>query len=224
MAYYTDLERISLDAFKQILAESILVPSRMILQEHADVNFDLLVEHNVSTVHDVLQFLKNKKGITDLSSRTGIDEEYLTILAREIKGYKRKPIRIKEFLGLKENVAGQLSKAGIENGLQLYDQVLTFDKRQLLCRKTGIDENDLLMIIKMVDLSRVRWVNHTFAYVLYEAGYDTAEKIATTDAQELYISVKQLNEERKFFPAHIGLNDIKRCIEAAKLLSFDIEY
>lgn len=76
----------------------------------------------------------------------------------------------------------------------------------------------------MVDLSRIRWVNHTFAYVLYEAGYDTTEKVANANYKELYEVIKQLNKERKFHPAHIGLRDMKRCVEAAKGLSLDIEY
>jgi len=80
------------------------------------------------------------------------------------------------------------------------------------------------MATKLIDLSRIRWVNHTFAFVLYESGYNTAEKVATADPEKLYEKVKKLNDERKFFPAHIGLTDMKRCVEAAQLVPFDIEY
>jgi hypothetical protein len=36
--------------------------------------------------------------------------------------------------------------------------------------------------------------------------------------------LKQLNEERKLYKAHIGLHDMKLCVEAAKDVSLDIEY
>ena len=81
-----------------------------------------------------------------------------------------------------------------------------------------------MMLTKLTDLSRIRWVNHTFAYVLLEAGYDTAEKVANANYQELYERVKQLNEEKEIYNAHIGVRDMKMCIEAAKGLDFEIQY
>jgi hypothetical protein len=67
-------------------------------------------------------------------------------------------------------------------------------------------------------------VNHTFAYVLLEAGYDTAEKVADADYQELYEKVKKLNEEREIYKGPIGVHDMKLCVDAAKDLTLDIEY
>jgi uncharacterized radical SAM superfamily protein len=81
-----------------------------------------------------------------------------------------------------------------------------------------------MKLAKLTDLSRIRWVNHTFAYVLLETGYDTAEKVANADYQELYKAVKQLNEEREIYNAHIGVRDMKMVVEAAKDLKFEIEY
>ncbi|MCK4732829.1 MAG: hypothetical protein KAT65_10280, partial [Methanophagales archaeon] len=69
-----------------------------------------------------------------------------------------------------------------------------------------------------------RWVNHTFAYVLLEAKYDTVEKVANADYKELYETIKQLNDERELYKGHIGLHDMKLCVEAAKDVSLDIEY
>ena len=71
---------------------------------------------------------------------------------------------------------------------------------------------------------RIKWVNHTFAYVLLEAGYDTAEKVADADYKELYEKVKKLNEEREIYKGHIGVHDMKLCVEAAKDVSLEVEY
>jgi hypothetical protein len=81
-----------------------------------------------------------------------------------------------------------------------------------------------MKLTKLTDLSRIKWVNHTFAYVLLEAGYDTAEKVANADSQKMYEIIKQLNKERENYNAHIGERDMKMCIESAKGLSFEIEY
>ena len=67
-------------------------------------------------------------------------------------------------------------------------------------------------------------MNHTFAYVLMEAGYDTTEAVAKADYQALYETVKQLNKEREIYKANIGPNDMKLCIESARGLDFEIVY
>ncbi len=224
MGFNIDFETITLDALEQLLLESNLVPSRMILKEHADSYFELLRGQKIPNVHELYQALKKKKGLSELADQTGIPEEYLTVLAREIKGYIRKPIKLVEFPGLDSDTVTRLAKEGIVNALHLFDRVLTAESRDALASQTGIEKDELLMATKLVDLSRIRWVNHTFSYALYEAGFDTAEKAATADPQDMYEKIKKLNEERKLFPAHIGVNDMKRCIEAAQLVPFDIEY
>ena len=107
---------------------------------------------------------------------------------------------------------------------KLYDKILTHDKRSELSRTIGIDDREVMMLTKLTDLSRIRWVNHTFAYVLLETGYDTAKKVSNANYQELYETVKQLNERQKIYNAHIGIRDMKMCIESAKGLDFEIKY
>ena len=58
--------------------------------------------------------------------------------------------------------------------------------------------------------------------MLLEAKYDTVEKLASADYNERYELVKQLNEIRKFYKAHIGLHDMLLCVEAAKVVSLEI--
>ena len=118
----------------------------------------------------------------------------------------------------------KLEKLGIKNTLQIFDKILSPQSRNEISIQTGISESEILKLAKLTDLSRIRWVNHTFAYVLLEAGFDTAEKVADADYKELYEKVKKLNEERGIYKAHIGLHDMKLCVEAAKDVSLDIEY
>lgn len=224
MGYHIDLENISIDNYKEILKSADLLPSRMILKDNLNINFDLIKNQKVNNVDELLKKLKNKKKLQDFSKHSGLKENYLTILIREIKSYRQNPNKIKDFPSIAEDVISKFENIGIKNTLQLFDKVLTSKSRLGISKQTGINENEVLKLAKLTDLSRIRWVNHTFAYVLFETEYDTVEKVANADYKDLYETVKRLNEDRKIYKGHIGLHDMKLCVEAAKDVSFDIEY
>ena len=224
MGYYIDLKNISLDDYKEILKSADLLPRRMVLKENIDEIFDLIKKQKIETVDELQKALKNKNKLQDFSKRSGIQEDYLRILIREVNGYRQKPNKIRDFPGVSENVILQLENLGLRNTLQLFDKILTPQNRNEISSQTGISEPEMLRLAKLTDLSRIRWVNHTFAYVLLEAGYDTAEKVANADYHELFQKVKKLNEEREIYKGHIGLHDMKLCVEAARDVSFEIEY
>ncbi len=224
MGYYIDLTKISLNKYKEILKSADLLPGRIILKDNLDSNFEVLESEGIKNVDEILRVLKNKKCIRDFALNSELEEEYLTILVREIKSYQPKPNKLKDFPGVSETDAVKLEGIQIKNTVQLFDKVTTKLKRDEISKQTGVDEVELLRITKLTDLSRIRWVNHTFAFVLFEAGYDTVAKVANADSEKLYHDVKLLNKERNLYNAHIGLHDMKLCIEAAKDVSLDIYY
>jgi len=224
MGYYIDLKSISIDAYKEILKATHLIPSWQILEDGIDENLDRIKQNNVQNLDELLTVLKDKDKIAAFSMQSGLSASYLGVLKRVVNGYRQKPNRIKDFACLTEDTVHKLERLGLKNTLKLYGEILTEEKRNKLSNETGIDKREMLKLAKLTDLSRIRWVNHTFAYVLLEAGYDTAEKVAKADSQELYETVKQLNEEREIYNAHIGVRDMKMCIDAAKGLDFEVEY
>ncbi|MCP5062961.1 MAG: DUF4332 domain-containing protein [Ignavibacteriae bacterium] len=224
MGYYIDLKSISINKYKEILKAANLIPSRMILKENINKNLDSINTHHILNIDELQKALKDKGKISDLSKQFDIPERYLEVLRAEINGYLQKPNRIKDFTCIDEEITQKLETLGLKDTLKLYDEILNYEKRNELSSKTGISEKEILKLTKLTDLSRIRWVNHTFAYVLLEAGYDTVEKVAKADYQKLYETVKQLNKEREIYKAHIGANDMKLCIESAKGLDFEIEY
>jgi len=224
MGYYIDLKNISLDAYKEILKSADLLPSRMVLKENIDAIFDAINTQKIENVDELRTALKNKNKLQDFSKQSGIPEDYLRILIREVNSYRQKPNKIKDFPGISENVILKLENLGLKNTLQLFDKILTPQSRNELSSQTEISEREILKLAKLTDLSRIRWVNHTFAYVLLEAGYDTAEKVADADYKALYETVKTLNEEREIYKGHIGVHDMKLCVDAAKDVSLEIEY
>jgi hypothetical protein len=224
MGYYVDLKSIGIDKYKKVLETSELIPSWKILLDGIDKNFHSIMKHNIENLDDLLNTLKSKNLIKEFSEATGVQEEYLKILKRVIKGYKQKPNKIKEFSCISDEVGASLEKIGVKNTYELYEMILTQERRKVLSEKTGINKEEVLKLAKLTDLSRIRWVNHTFAYVLLTAGYDTVEKVVKSDYKELYKVVKQLNEERKIYKAHIGEGDMKMVIESAQMLDIEVEY
>ena len=224
MGYYIDLKNISIDKYKEILLNADLLPSRIILKTNIEEHFNVIKKQGVNNVEELMNALKTKPKLQIFANKSGIPETYLTILIREINSLRPNPNKIKDFPEIAENTIQKLEKAGMKTTLDLYSKVLTQKDRSDLAKQTGISENEILELAKLTDLSRVRWVNHTFARVLYEAGYDTAEKVAKADYNELYQKVKQLNAERNLFKGQIGLHDMKLCVEAAKGLRLEISW
>ncbi|WP_296386934.1 DUF4332 domain-containing protein [Winogradskyella sp.] len=224
MGYYIDLKSISIDAYKEILKTTILIPSWKVLENDIDKNLNIIKKHDIKNLDELLIILKDKSKIQEFSKKSGLPDNYLAVLKRVVNGYRQKPNRIKDFTCVSEDIVLKLEKIGIKNTLKLYEEILTDGKRNELSRNAGIGDNEILKLTKLTDLSRIRWVNHTFAYVLLESGYDTAEKVANANYRELYETIKQLNNEKKIYNAHIGVNDMKMIIESAQSLDFEIEY
>jgi hypothetical protein len=224
MGYYTDFKSISIDSYKDILKESDLLPGRKILKDNIENNFKVIKKFKIPDLEELLNRLKDRKKLQDFSKLSGLPENYLTILAREIRSIQPKPNKIEDFPGVTRDIVSKLERIGVKNTFQLFDKVLRAKDRIELSRQTGIDEKDVLRITKLADLSRIRWVNHTFAYVLLEAAYDTVKKVANADYKELYEKVKRLNEERKIYKGNIGLHDMKLCVDSAKNVPPDIKY
>ena len=224
MGYYIDLKFISIDDYKEILKSADMLPSRMILKNDIDHIFSIINQQKVESVDELQRALKNINKLQDFSKKSGIQEDYLKILIREINSNRQSPNKFNKFPGISENVVLRLKNIGINNTFQLFDKILTPQSRNKISSQIGISGNEILELTKLTDLSRIKWVNHTFAYVLLEAGYDTAEKVADADYKELYEKVMKLNEKREIYKGHIGLHDMKLCVEAAKDVSLEIEY
>ncbi|WP_074410177.1 DUF4332 domain-containing protein [Aquimarina megaterium] len=223
MGYDIDLYKISIDGYKKILQTTHLIPNWKVLKENIDY-LNTIKKHGICNLKELQQRLKKKDHLLDFSRQSGLSEQYLNVLRRMINGYLRKPNRIKDFPETSADVVLKLEKIGIKHTRHLFDKIVTLDGRALFSKQVNISDEEILRLTKLTDLSRIRWVNHTFAYVLYEAGFDTVKKVANANPNQLYKKITALNAERKFYPAHIGLNDMKMLVECAEMLPPDIEY
>ncbi len=224
MGYYIDLEKITIDNYKDKLISAYLPPSRMILKERPDERFGYFKEKGINNIKDLIMILKKKDKLAELQKVDCLSGDYLIILLRELNSMLPKPNRISEFPGVSKETVSKLEKAGIKNTVNLFDRVTSAAKRKELATETGIGDNDILKLTKLTDLSRIRWVGTTFAVMLYDLGIDTVEKVTKADPVDLHSMVNQLNKEKNIYKGQIGLNDMKILVNISKDVPPDIEY
>ncbi|HEX2921281.1 MAG TPA: DUF4332 domain-containing protein [Bacteroidales bacterium] len=224
MSYYLDLEKISIDQYREKLESSYMPPSRMILKEKLNERFSYFKTMGIKNVKELVQLLKKKGKIDELSRVSCLSGDYLTILLRELNSLQPKPNKISDFPGISKETISKLEKTGINNTEKLFYKVIRKTDRQKLAKETGIDEKDILELAKLSDLSRIKWVGVTFARMLFELGIDSVEKAAATDASDLHQRIAKLNKEKSIYKGQIGLNDMRIFVEAAKEIQPEIEY
>lgn len=224
MGFYVDFENWTLAGLKSHFHEVYLVPSRQILRTDIDPAFAGIEALGIRTVAELFEALKTKSRLADFVAKSGVDKDYLRVLGTELRSYRTRPSKLSDFPETPKAVLSRLAKLGVSNAKELYDRALLPGDRKALADEAGLEDGDVTRLAKLADLSRIRWVNHTFAYVLYEAGYDTVEKVIAADHEKLYDAIIALNKKRDLYRGNIGLNDMKLCIAYAAQLSIDIQF
>ena len=207
--YYLDLNTFSLAKFKALLKTSRLLPSQQILQENLNDRFACLKRAGIENLAQLQAALKTKAALQSFAKATGLSVDYLTVLRREVSSYQPKPIDLKEFPGVKPAVVRKLQQTGIKHTAQLFPNVLTRQDRREFAKQNQIGEQDLLELTRLTDVARLKWVGPKFARLLIESEYDTAEKIAHADADQLYAALVRVNAERGLYQGKFGVEDMR---------------
>lgn len=222
--YYIDLESISLDDYKKKLTATEIVPSRQILQEKTAERFRCLQKLGIGNLQDCLTALKTAEKVKQLSEASGLSEDYLLTLRREINSFHPKPIQFSKIPMINENVLKKLESAGVKNTKQLFNKARTIQEREVFSRLTGISADELLELIKLTDLSRIKWIGPIFTRMFFESGVDTAEKVSRAKAADLFKRLKAINEKHGFTRANFIENDLRIAIDVAKDVPKNVEY
>ena len=224
MGFYVDLTGISLDEFKRRLTEEELLPSQQILKEDMDERFGKIAGGGVKTMAELKTALKTKKHVGTFAARTALPEEFLIVLRREVNSYHPQTRKIKDFPGISDSVKEGLEAKGVKNTMELYDAVKTPERRKSLAQQIGASEEEMLLLTKLTDLSRIRYVNHTFATLLTNSEYDTVEKLSRSDYREVHRRLMEINGEKNFFKGSIALSDMRLFINDTGYIPLEIVY
>jgi hypothetical protein len=221
--YYIDLSTKSIKWLKEYLETSKLLPSQQVLKEKLKERFDILTQSGIKNLYDLQQVLKNKSNVQQFSLQTGLPEDYLTVLRREVNSYHPQPRKISDFPFIHLDVKVKLHTFGIKDSFVLFDHVATQEKREALMQKLNLTTDEVLILAKAVDLMRIRYVNHTFANLLLHSSYDTVSKVQKSDCNKLYKELYDLNENQNYFTGHFGASDMELFINDAKCFGSAID-
>lgn len=137
------------------------------------------------------------------------------MLRREVNSYQPKPISLKDFPTVTPENACKLDQIGIKNTRQLFPNVLTPKERYEFAQKNQIAYEDILELTKLTDVARLKWVGPKFAALLITSPYDTVQKVAGSDYEELYLALLRVNEEQAVYQGKFGLEDLKLWVNGA---------
>ena len=212
--YHIDLEKFTLDKFKQSLKQREMIPSRVILKEEIDQRFNVLSANGINNLKNLVDALKTKVKVESFSRQTDLTIEYLTILKREANSYLPNPKKLKDFTGIDENDIQALENIGIKNSKQLFNKINIEMSVDQLSEQTGVSEDKLKELAALSDLVRIYGVGPAFARIIYDVGIDSLEAFVQCSAEDFI----HIYEEKTGKKADFGVNDINFSLEVAKEL------
>lgn len=201
MDYCLNLSRISLTDYRDLLKQQNLLPGRRMLLDDIDRNFDLLAKQAIDTLAVLRQRLSTPQKLAALAQATGISEEYLTILKREMGSMEQKPILLSAFPGIEPHVVAQWNAEGYTNSRDYFER--------------GDQAGELF---SLCDLARINGVGAVAARAFFEAGFASVQDVANAEAKDMLRRVSAVNAEKQYYKANLGEKDMQFCIDFAKLL------
>lgn len=222
--YYLDFQNYPLHTWQEELKKASLLPSRQILKEDLDARFNILSRKGISNLQELMDALKTSRKVREFASQTGLPEDYLLVLRREVLSLKPGPVKLSKLPGVKPELVEKLEAAGIKTTLELFKRAKTSQDRDELGEEVGLRREEILELAKLSDLSRIKWVGPVFARMFLEAGMDSVKKVSEADASEFYAELVNINQNHKHTKARFVENDLVMCIEFAKKLPEVMEY
>jgi hypothetical protein len=216
--YHISLKEVGLEEYQKILESKKLLPGRRILENNISKNFEIMHKMGIKNLEELLEQLKNKKKIENFKNKTGIPENYLIILKREIKSYLPNPVSLTKFPGINQDFVEKMADVGIKNSKQFINQIINQKELSNLSIQSDIPPNDLFEILCLSDLVRISGVGPVFARMMIDNGTNTTEKVANCSPKHLFEELKHLNEKRNYTKAKFTQNDIIYCVNFAKKL------
>lgn len=202
MKYNLDLERLSVSEYKALLKKQNLLPGRRILWQDIDKYFALFESRDIRTAAQLKKSLSTPLKITRFASGSGIPEDYLVILKREIGSLEQKPVLLASFPGIDPMLIAKLGDAGVKTSKDYFESNQTVSD-ELFC---------------LCDLVRINGVGAVAAKTFYEAGYRSVSDVAGADAAGMLEKITAVNEVRHYYGAKLGLKDMQFCIDFASVL------
>ncbi len=218
MNYDIDLSKISLMAYKEILKTQYLLPSRRVLLQNVDYYFDSLAKHGINNLQSLKEIFSSKKRFNQLIISTGLKEDLMIILKREIGSLAPSVVKISDFLYLDEGVLTALKTFDILNSRDYYSLFLENRLNSDFFSKIRLDETRAIELFELCDLVRINGVGAIAAKSFLDAGYHSVYDVANTTASKMLERVSRVNDIYHYYKTKLGIKDMQFCIDYAKLI------
>jgi hypothetical protein len=208
MIFELDLSRITLKKYTSILKSKTMIPSRSCLLENLDEKFFVLENRGVHTLADLFQLISNENEIEIILKNRLFDTNFIKVLNREIKSYQPKAIKLVEFTWITQDLQKALLELSITNTKKLLEKIDSDDFEKLHKNNFGKNYHDFDVLVSQCSLTRIQWVNHTFARVLFESDYKSVSSVANASSDTMYNTIVSINKQKNLYRGNIGLKDI----------------
>lgn len=216
--YYLDLSAISLRDLYATFVEGNIAPGRKILFQSKDERRTALESHGVENVAALIDAVKSKTRFAAVAEATGLDPEYLTILARQARSYRPSPVALDRFDEADEATREALSRDGIRNSKHLYDAVHTAGSVDALAARIGVSSAHLEEYVALSEVVRVPGVGPVFARFLYRLGVRSVTDLAVSDPGDLFTRIEDHLETVGYGGPRATEWDLAFCVDFARRL------
>lgn len=210
--YLPDLSAIGLEDFKNELKTGRLLPSRKLLLEDMERKFSLLRKAGITNVGGLKDTLKSNNKLGRLAKETGISEDYLKVLKREVNNLLPTPIKFINIPLISEEMVKQLKGLNINDTENLFPYVQDPDHRQKFQNLSGLSKEEVLWLTKIVDVSRIKWVGPKLARLIIDTEYDTVKKLSSADPKKVLNAFNEAKKKQKAYQGALGIDDISSWI------------
>ncbi len=124
--------------------------------------------------------------------------------------------KIKEIEGVGPSIEAKFKKAGIVTTEALLKHGAGKSGRKKVAENSGLQESQVLTIVNMADLMRVKGVGGEFAELLKAAGVDTMKELRTRNAANLHAALLETNAKKKLTRRVPSLGMVEDFVAQAK--------
>ncbi len=220
--YSVDLTTFSLEEFEEMLLAAQLLPSQRIILEDLSLNMQKLKNKGLKNLQNVHDLLSKKDDYPSISRETGISEAYLVILNRMVNSYIVKPLPLDKLMIFAKEELCRLAEEGIKNTKHYYGSLLSAPQRENVSGKVNIPLVRLEYALHIIDLLRINGVGIEYAKTLYEMRIQSVQDYNRTPSEKILASFNELNRNKVYSKATLGISDIDYCRRFCKKLDCDI--
>lgn len=218
MGYSLDLSKISIEAYKVILKNQYLLPSRKVLHQEMDSSFDAIHNCKMNNLVELKNALSTTQKLCAFSEKSGLSKDYLTILRREIGSIEPKAVLIKEFPEIDEKTTASLVATGMKTSKDYYEFYDSLKDKKEITQKISISEEKAQELYYLCDLVRINGVGAIAAKSFFDGGFKSVYDVVNTTAEEMLERVSKVNDIKQYYKTKLGTKDMQFCIDFARII------